>query len=67
VRVQDDDKGWSTWKQFSVGVPEDYRQYADTFSTAGIFRRRRYGVRFSTTESASIEAIHDDVDNLEAA
>jgi len=67
VRVQDDDKPWSTWKQFSVGAPEDYRQYLDTFGTAGIFRRRRYGVRYSNTENASLEAIHDDVDSLEAA
>jgi hypothetical protein len=67
VRVQDDDKAWSTWKQLSLGAPEDYKQYADTYGTAGIFRRRRYGIRYSNTESASVAAVHDDVDDLEAA
>lgn len=67
VRVQDDDKPWSSWKPFSVGAPEDYRQYADTFGTSGIFRRRRYGIRFSTTEDISLLKLEDDVDDLGAA
>jgi hypothetical protein len=64
VRVQNDQGPWSTWKQLSVGVPDDYQQTIDTFSCNGIFRRRRHAVRYSTTEDTSLVALYDDVTDL---
>lgn len=67
VRAQFDDSPWSPWQQLSVGTPEDYKQNAETWALAGIARRARLGVRFSTTEDMSLEALHWDVVDLEAA
>jgi len=64
VRVQNDDSAWSAWKQLSIGAPGDYGQKADTFATNGIFRRRRYATRFSTTEDFSLVSLHDDIREL---
>lgn len=61
VRVQDTGKTWTPWVQMSCGVPSDYEQEQDTFATNGIFRRRRYHTRFSTTEAMSLVSLHDDV------
>lgn len=64
LRAQNDDSPWSTWKSLSVGTPDQYQQTLDLFSLGGIFRRRRYGVRFSTTEDMSLVSVHDDVQDL---
>lgn len=66
VRIQRDDGPWSAWKAASAGEPENYRQYVDLWF-GGIFRRARYGIRFSTTEDMSLVSIHEDVDALEMA
>jgi hypothetical protein len=66
VRVQNDDGPWSTWKHISVGAPEDYQQTRDLFACNGVFRRRRYGFRFSNTEDMSLVSVTDDVTDLES-
>ncbi len=60
VRVQDDDGPWTEWEQVSVGGPSDYGQTKLVFP-GGVFRRRRYGLRFSNTESFSLVSVMDDV------
>lgn len=60
VRVQSDDGAWGEWQPVSVGVPEDYVQTQDLF-LGGVFRRRRYGFRYSTTEDVSLVSAHDDI------
>lgn len=64
LRSQNDDGPWSDWKQISVGAPEQYQQTQDVFALNGIFRRRRYGVRYSNTENMSLVSIQDDVADL---
>lgn len=67
LRVQNDEGPWSTWKQVSVGVPDDYAQARDLFGLNGVFRRRRYGIRYSSTEDMSLVSVQDDVTDLGAA
>ncbi len=64
LRVQNDEGPWSTWKPLSVGAPGDYGQSKDLFGLNGIFRRRRYGIRYSNTEDMSLVSIQDDVADL---
>lgn len=66
VRTQNDGYPWSTWKQISIGTPDDYRQAMDVFGCNGVFRRRRYNFRYSTTENTSLVAVQDDVTDLGA-
>jgi hypothetical protein len=63
IRVQSDDSAWSPWYQVSVGAPSDHSQVCRLF-LGGVFRRRRYGIRFSTTESAAVVSLADDVQEL---
>lgn len=65
VRRQTDSQPWSPWKQLSVGTPEDYGQLADTYALNCIFRRCRYGVRFSNTENMSLVSLQDDVTEID--
>jgi hypothetical protein len=65
LRKQDDDGPWSDWTQLSVGTPSDYRQTMFAY-VGGVFRRRRYGMRYSNTEDFSLVSMHDDVTDLEA-
>lgn len=66
LRVQNDDGPWSTWKPISVGAPDQYQQVQDVFALNGIFRRRRYGIRFSSSDETSLVSVQDDVTDLEA-
>jgi hypothetical protein len=66
MRVQNDDGPWSTWKQISVGTPDQYQQVVDVFALNGIFRRRRFGIRYSSSENTSLVSIQDDVQDLES-
>lgn len=65
IRVQDDESPWSPWEQISVGSPDDYSQVIELF-LGGVFRRRRYGIRYSNTDSTSIVGMWDEVDDIEA-
>jgi len=65
LRTQADDGPWSPWRQIDLGVPSDYQQTRDVFA-GGIFRRRRYGLRYSSSEETSLVSLHDDVTDLEA-
>lgn len=65
LRVQNDDSGWSSWQQISVGQPYESDHVKDVF-IGGIFRRRRYHVRFSTTETFSLVKLADEVTELPA-
>jgi hypothetical protein len=65
IRKQDDGTPWSAWQQMSVGTPSDYKQVMFAYM-GGIFRRRRYGVRYSNTEDFSLVSLYDDVRDLEA-
>lgn len=64
LRVQNDDGPWSPWQQVSVGTPDDYAQVMECRGTNGIFRRRRYGLRYSTSEDHSLVSLKDDVTEL---
>jgi hypothetical protein len=63
VRVQSDDGPWSEWKQISVGEPSDYSNVKDLFF-GGIFHRRRFGLRYSTSESFSLVSVQDEIMEL---
>lgn len=65
VRTQDDDGPWSQWNQIGVGEPHEYESVRDIF-VGGIFRRRRYGLRFSTTEAFSLVKVADEITELRA-
>ena len=66
VRVQDDDAPWSDWEQVSVGGPDDYGSVMDLYF-GGIFRRRRYHIRYSSTEDFAVISLADDVSDTGAA
>ena len=63
VRHQNDDGPWSPWESVSVGTPSQYNHVVDLYP-GGIFYRRRYQFRFSTTEDISLVEAHDDVMEL---
>lgn len=65
VRVQDDDSPWSGWQQISVGGPDQYEHTQDLFF-GGIYRRRRYGFRWSNSEAMAFVAAFDEVAELKA-
>ena len=65
VRVQDDDKPWTPWKGVNIGGPSEYANVADVF-IAGVFKRRRYGFRFSTTEATSFAEASNEILELAA-
>jgi hypothetical protein len=67
LRAQQDDGPWSTWKQISVGTPEQYQQVLDVFALNAIFRRRRYGIRYSSSDDVSLVSVHDDITDLGSA
>lgn len=60
VRVQDDDGPWSDWEQVSVGGPDDYEAVKEIY-VGGVFRRRRYGLRYSSTDSTALLSLADDI------
>ena len=66
LRVQTENTGWSPWRQISVGNPHQYDQVQDLYEFNRIFRRCRYGIRYSTTEDHSLVSVEDDVIDLEA-
>jgi len=59
VRVQDDDKPWSAWRQISVGTPSQHEQVKALYP-GGVYRRRRYHTRFSNTEDISLVELHEE-------
>jgi hypothetical protein len=63
IRKQDDDGPWSAWEFVSIGEPHQYEQKKRVF-LAGIFTRRRYGVRVSTSEETALVSLEDDVTDL---
>lgn len=66
VRVQNDDGPWGAWTPISVGEPHQYEQVKQLY-LGGIFKRRRYSFRYSTTEEFSLVKVVDEVIDLEAA
>jgi hypothetical protein len=64
VRVQDDDKPWSAWENVSIGRPDEYENTVD-LAMGGVFRRRRYGFRWSNTERASLAMAYDVCEELD--
>lgn len=65
LRIQDDDKDWSSWRLVTIGTPNDYRNVVDWFP-GGIYRRRRYHIRFSTSEAAALAEMSEDFTELAA-
>jgi len=63
VRVQDDDGPWSDWEQVSVGGPDDYEAVKELYM-GGVFRRRRYAIRYSSTDTTAILSLADDISDL---
>lgn len=63
VRIQNENGPWTPWRQISVGNPAQYEQVRDIYF-GGVFRRRRYNVRFSNTEEMSLVSVMDDVTEL---
>lgn len=66
IRVQDDDSAWTPWEPLTVGAPEDFEQAIDTWGFNGYFKRRRYAIRFSTTENYSLVSLSDDIQDTGA-
>lgn len=66
VAVEDDAKGWSDFKVIDLGQPYDTLSSID-LRFGGVFRRRRYWLRYSGTDNVSIAKLADDVTDLEAA
>ncbi len=66
VAVQNDGLGWSGFKQIDVGQPSDQQQSKDV-RVGGVFRRRRYWLRYAGTDEISIAGLYDDLEDLEAA
>lgn len=66
LRVQNDTGPWSTWKHIDLGTPEQYEQVKFSFACNGVFRRRRYGLRYSSADDTSLVSLQDDVTDLEA-
>lgn len=65
IATQNDGLGWSGFKQIDVGQPSDLQQSKD-LRVGGVFRRRRYWVRYSGSDELSIAGLYDDVEDLEA-
>ncbi len=65
IAVADDGRGWSTFKTITTGQPSD-QQMTKPLHFGGIFRKRRYWIRYSGTDDMSLVSLHDDVDDLEA-
>lgn len=65
VAVQNDGLGWSAFKPINVGQPSDLNQSKD-LRFGGVFRRRRYWVRYAGADEISVEGLYDDVEDLEA-
>lgn len=63
IRRQCDDGPWSDWQHVSLGTPSQYQQVRRIFMRR-IFRRCRYGVRYSSTDNTAIVSLHDDVTPL---
>ncbi len=66
VAVEDDGKGFSEFKVVDLGQPYDTQPSID-LHFGGIFRRRRYWVRYSGTDDISLAKLADDVIDLESA
>src|SRR5216110_3763269 len=66
VAVEDDNLGFGDFKVIGLGQPYDTLSSID-LRFGGIFRRRRYWVRYSGTDDLSIAKLADDVTDLEAA
>jgi|GEM_PF-3617491 len=64
IRRQDNGQPWSNWVHISAGVPDDYDTVKDIFDLNGVFTRRRYGLRWSNSDSMSIVSLHDDITDL---
>ena len=63
IRVQNDGDAWSDWEQLSVGAPDDYETVLDV-RLGGVFRRRRYHLRYAGSDDATLVAAFDDVQTL---
>ncbi len=60
MRVRNDGKAWSAWKQRTVGIAGDAVQKQD-FYFGGIFWKRDYDVRYAGSDATSIVSIQDDI------
>lgn len=60
-RVQNDGGAWSNWKQGSVGNAGDGYQTLD-FYFGGVFRRRRYGIRYAGADDTAVISVVDMVE-----
>jgi len=55
---------WSAWKSITVGGPEDFKTTRD-FPFAGVYRRRRYHLRYSSTEAFSLAEMSEEITSAE--
>jgi hypothetical protein len=66
VAVEDDGKGFTPFRVIDLGQPYDTQPSIDCHF-GGVFRRRRYWLRYSGIDEVSIAKLADDVTDLEAA
>ncbi len=66
VAVEDDGKGFTPFRVIDLGQPYDTNPSIDCHF-GGVFRRRRYWLRYSGTDDMSLAKLADDVTDLEAA
>lgn len=63
IRVQDDGGAWSDWEQIPMGAADDAATDPQVHP-GGVFRHRKYHVRYSNTEAMSLLKLFDDVEEL---
>lgn len=63
LAVEDDGRGFGAWNAISMGQPDDLITTASVWA-GGVFRSRRYWIRYSGTEPMSLVSLHDDVADL---
>lgn len=63
IAVANDGKGFGDFKTVTMGQPADLVSNVPLFF-GGVFRKRRYWVRYSSTDDMSLVSLHDDVSDL---
>lgn len=65
IRKADDGGPWEDWEQVSIGLGGENDQTQDAF-LSGIFRQRRYHVRYSGTQDTALLGIEEHYQELDS-
>lgn len=64
LRAQDDQDPWSDWAQINVGDATQFEPVVDVWDLAGVAARRRYQMRYSSSEATAIAELHQDFEEV---